>query len=264
MQQSIKFISQHGYMKKLALLCCFASAMLTTFCQATKPKIDIYAAPGIFIEGLNNNVLVPKSEQDGGRIGDDASFGAVVNLPVRKGIFMVKAGLGYHEMHYSMSKYSIGDFIGALFLFDAPYSHDTFPISRVRFTNKYLEVPLAFAFHISHRRNDLNGLSVGVYVKPSFLLNSHADITADTFASRTPPSPGLQRAYQKLYTQDATKFTLIVQPYIEWSFNINNGLGFITQIRPLSWYSSPLNKKFTNFTAQLFGFTAGVVYDFNR
>lgn len=235
-----------------------------SFCQPSRPKIDVYSAPGLFIANLNNNVLVPASERNSSRLGDESAFGAVVNLPVKKGWFMFKAGLGYHEMHYSMNKYSIADFIGALFLFDSRYPSDTFPISRVKFTNKYLEVPLAFAFHISHRRDDLHGFSVGVYVKPSFLLNSHANISIDSFALRTLPPPGLKTEYEKLYTKDAASFTLTIQPYIEWSCNINDGLGFITQIRPLSWYSSPLDKTFTKGTAHIFGFTAGIVYDFNH
>ena len=253
------------YMKKSTLLIClFLSVATHIFCQVTSPRVDVYGSQGLFLEQINRDDLVPRGNRNSGRLGDNFSFGATVKLPLWKGWGSIGAGVGYKQTHYSMSKYSIGDIIGALFLFDAARQTDTFPLSRVRFVNSYIEVPLSISFHLHNRDNNLFGFSAGINIKPGFLLKSKPELTFDLTPSAAPLSVDVQQKLAAAYTKDASKFVITIQPYAEWSMSFSKGFGMGVQLWPLSYYGSRLNNKFTSFSVEIIGFSASFIYDFNR
>jgi hypothetical protein len=235
-----------------------------TFGQNTQPRLELYTAPGLFFEGLNSNTLVPKRQQNNSRLGDDVSYDFLTSFTTRNSRWVIKGGLGYRQRHYSLAKYNVGDFFIDLFLFDAsPRPRDTFALSRVRFTNNYIDVPLSVAYGIGRRRKGLPWFTAGINVRLGFLTESSAVIEADS--SILPlPTPQETNVFKKIYTQGATKLTLSVEPYLEGSFFVYKGIGLIGQLRPFSFYSSRLNKTFTTGTLEVFGCSAGLIYDFNR
>ncbi|HWB24322.1 MAG TPA: hypothetical protein VG738_02530 [Chitinophagaceae bacterium] len=251
-------------MKKLLSAACFILLAIAASAQKNLPRIELYAAPGLFFEQLNSDALVPKKEHNHSRLGDDVSFGAVATIATNSSRWLFKGGLGLKQMHYSMAKYNLGDFFVDLFLFDAgPRASDTFALSYVRFTNNYVEVPLSAAYAITRRHKGLPGLAVGINIRPAFLLNSNPDLRVDSFVSPR-ASPQTVSALRKLYTKDATKTIVTVEPYFEGSFFVYQRLGLVMQLRPFTFYSSKLNGKFTAGTQGILGYTFGVIYDFNR
>jgi len=252
-------------MKKSALLIClFLSAVSHAFCQPTSPRVDVYGSQGLFLEQINEDELVPKGNRNAARVGDNFSFGGTIKMPLWKGWGSIGAGIGYKQTHYSLSKYSIGDIIGALFLFDGGRGADTFPLSRVRFVNSYIEVPLSISFHLPNRDGNLFGFSAGLHVKPGFLLKSRPELTFEATPSSAPIPAADQQKLAAVYTKDASKFIICIQPYAEWSMSFSKGFGMGVQLWPLSYYSSRLNNKFTSFSVEVINFSASFIYDFNR
>ena len=72
-----------------------------------------------------------------------------VTVPLKNQRWLVKGGIGFSQRHYSLSKYSIGDFITILFLFDSPLRRDSFALSHVRFTNNYFQIPFSFTYMLN-------------------------------------------------------------------------------------------------------------------
>lgn len=251
-------------MRKLLMVALFGITALPLSAQNALPRVEAYAAPGLFFEHLNGDPLVPKHQRNASRLGDDVSAGAMVAFGAAHNRLLFKGGLAFRQMHYSMAKYNPGDFFVALFSFDAgPRPKDTFALSYVRFTNSYLEVPLAASVALTRRRYGLPGLAAGVSIRPAFLLSSNPAVKADPYVL---PQPGPQQmeAFKKLYKQDAAKTIITVEPYFEASFFVYKRVGMLWQFRPFTFYTSPLNKRFTWQTTGLLGFTFGAVYDFNR
>lgn len=252
-------------MKKSALLVClFLPVLARVFCQPVAPRVEVYGSQGLFLEQVNDDGLAPKSSRNSARLGDNFSFGSTVKLPLWKGWGSIGAGIGYKQTHYSLSKYSAGDIIGALFLFDGVRQKDTFPLSRVRFVNSYIEVPLSISFHLPNRQGNLFGFSAGLNIKPGFLLKSKPQLTFDAIPNAPPLTLADQQKLANAYTKDASKFIISIQPYAEWSMNFSKGFGMGVQLWPLSYYSSRLNNKFTSFSVEVINFSAGFIYDFNR
>jgi len=183
-------------------------------------------------------------------------------VPLGKSRWMIKGGLGYTEKHYSINKYSLGDFFTDLFLFDTPPPRDTSSISFVRFTNQYLQVPFSVAYSCVRREHGLATLAVGIDIRSDILLHSNAQIEFDdTYAQ---PTPATVNNFKQLYTEGATNYTVTVEPYLEVSFFVYKAIGMYVQAKPLSYYSSPLDKRFTSATAEAFKGNIGIMYDFNR
>ena len=88
--------------------------------QNIKPKLEVYAAPGFFFEQLSGDSLVPPEKRNHARLGDISSFVLQAAVPLKNQRWLIKGGVGFSQRHYSLSKYSIGDFITSLFLFDSP------------------------------------------------------------------------------------------------------------------------------------------------
>ena len=250
-------------MMKTVLTCYAFLWAITAFAQNNLPRLELYAAPGFFIEGLNGDNLVPQKERNSHRIGDDVAYGIASTLQVHESRWVIKAGIGYRVRHYSLSKYSITDIFTNLFLFDAGPRRDTFAISRVKFTNKYVEVPLSIAFFLTRPGDGIGGISIGLTMRPGFLVSSNPQLSIDS-SVRALPSPQATADLKRAYAQNATKTTLTVEPFFESSFFISNGVGILLQVRPFSIYSSRLNNRFTISTNEILGTTFGIMYDFNR
>jgi len=249
----------------IPLFCLFLLTATGAFSQATLPRIDIYGSQGLFLEQLNYSELIPEHQRNQARLGDDFSFGTTIKFPLTKGRWVIGAGVGYKQMHYSMSKYTIGDFISGLFLFDAGGNRvDTFPLSRVRFVSSYIEVPLSFAFHLPNRHNNLFGFSAGINIKPSFLLKSKPQFTFDEGQNIPVVTNDSRQKLYNAYSKDASKIIINIQPYLEWSMNFSKGFGMGVQLWPLSYYGSKLNDTFTSYTYGLISFSAAFIYDFNQ
>lgn len=215
------------------------------------------------MEQLNESALVPAGSRNSGRLGDDFLFGSTIKMPLWKGWGSIGAGVGYKQMHYSISKYSISDIIGALFLFDGGNRVDTFPLSRVRFINSYIEVPVSISFHLPNRQGNLFGFSAGLNVKPGFLLKSKPQLTFDATPDAAPIPITDQQKLATAYTKDASRVVITIQPYVEWSMSLSKGFGMGVQLWPLSYYGSKLNNRFTSYTFEIINFSANFIYDFN-
>ena len=225
--------------------------------QNIKPQLQVYAAPGFFFEQLSRDSLVPPEKRNHSRLGDVTSFALQAAVPLKNKHWLIKAGAGFSQRHYSLSKYSIGDFITSLFLFDSPPRKDSFALTYVRFTNNYFQVPVSFAYMLNKPVNGFH-LYAGLNLRADFLTKSKAEINFDS-TFKIPDANDIDAA-QKTYTANATKFAFTVEPYIEGSFTAYKKIGAFIQFRPLSFYSSSLDKRLTISTAEVFSFTFGATY----
>lgn len=235
----------------------FLSFCFCTKAQNVKPQLQVYAAPGFFFEQLSSDSLVPPEKRRHSRLGDISSFALQAAVPLKNQRWLIKAGAGFSQRHYSLSKYSIGDFITSLFLFDSRLRRDSFAISYVRFTNNYFQIPVSFAYMLNKPGNRFH-LYTGLNLRADFLAKSKAEVRFDS-SYKIPDAPDISAA-QKVYTANATKFVFTVEPYIEGSFALYKKFGTFIQFRPFSFYSSQLDKKLTTSTGELLSFTFGASY----
>ncbi len=250
-------------MKYLFLTLCLLLISVAAFEQNKAPRLEAYGGTGLFFEQLNNDTLVPEKRRNTSRLGDVSSYGLQVTMQAGKSRWLIKGGLGYSERHYSMNKYTLGDFFTDLFLFDSPPPHDTSSISYVRLTNQYLQVPVTIAYSIIRRKRGIGGaFTAGLNMRSDILLNSSAQVEFD--ATYIQPTAATVNQFKKLYTQNATAYVLTIEPYLEGSFFVYKGIGMYIQVRPFSFYSSPFDKRFTSGTFELVGSSFGLMYDFNR
>lgn len=243
---------------KYILLPAFLFLNICIQAQNIKPKLEAYAAAGFFFEQLSSDSLVPPEKRKHSRLGDVSSFALQAGVPLKNQRWLFKGGVGFSERHYSLSKYSIGDFFIAIFSFDSP-RRDSFNISRVRFTDTYFQMPLSFAYLLNKPENNFH-LYAGLNIRPDFLIKNKADVRFDS-AYKIPSASDIVTA-QKIYTANAAKFVLTVEPYLEASLDIHKKIGAFIQIRPFSLYSSSLNKQLTTSTAEFLSFTFGATYSF--
>lgn len=247
-------------MKHFAL---FIAIVLTTSAlsaQKLLPQLEAYTGGGLFFERLNSDTLVPTARRNKQRLGDVSSLGLQVVLQPAKERWLIKAGLGFSLRHYSMNKYTIGDFFTSLFLFDAPARRDTTTISYVRLTNKYLQIPVSVAYRLAGSATSTATLTAGVNLRSDFLLSSQAQVDFD--AAYLQPTAATVNGFKQLYTKQAASFVLTVEPYIQGSVLIYKGLGLFMQVRPFSLYASRLDNRFTSSTTELIGGSVGIVYQF--
>lgn len=239
----------------------FVTAFLAvSIVQAQKPlpRLEAYTGGGLFFEKLNSDTLVPAARRNKQRLGDVSSLGLQLVLQPAKQRWLVKAGIGFSLRHYSMNKYSVGDFFTSLFLFDAPVRQDTTTISYVRLTNKYLQFPVSVAYRLAGSSTSTATLTAGVNLRNDFLLSSQAQVNFD--AAYLQPSAAAVNGFKNLYTKHAATYVLTVEPYIQGWVLINKGLGLFMQVRPFSFYASRLDNRFTSSTTELIGGTVGIVY----
>ena len=87
--------------------------ILSTYIQAqiTTPRLEVFAAPGLFFEQLSNDELVPPGRQNNSRLGDVVSFGMQVAMPLKNQRFTLKGGAGFSQRHYSLNKYGLKIFL---------------------------------------------------------------------------------------------------------------------------------------------------------
>src|SRR6478752_2482636 len=94
---------------KLILLAIFLSFSMYAQTQYTTPRIEGYVAPGLFSEQLSDDALIPPKHTNDSRIGDVVSYGVQFAAPLKNQRFTIKAGLGFSQRHYSITKYTLGD-----------------------------------------------------------------------------------------------------------------------------------------------------------
>ncbi len=235
----------------------FLSFCMHVDAQNIKPQIQVYAAPGFFFEQLSSDSLVPPEKRKHSRLGDVASYAMQVAVPLKNQRWLIKGGVGFNQRHYSMSKYSLDDFLVSLFLFDSPLRRDSFALTYIRFTNNYFQVPVLFAYMLNKPNGNFH-LYAGINLRGDFLTKSKAEVRFDS-TYKIPATADINAA-QKVYTANASKFVFTIEPYIEGSFTIYKKIGAFIQFRPLSLYSSPLDKKLTTSTGELLSFTFGASY----
>ena len=76
--------------------------------------MEAYVAPGFFLNPPSNDSLIPAHEKSTDRIGDVTSYAIQLALPLKNKRWTVKAGAGFSQRHYSISKYTLDDLIGDL------------------------------------------------------------------------------------------------------------------------------------------------------
>ncbi len=244
---------------KLILLAVSLSLFIYTQAQYTAPRIEASFAPGLFFEQLSNDALVPPDHANSSRLGDVVSFAMQYAAPLKNERFTLKAGLGFSQRHYSINKYSFGEFISSIFLFDSPYHGDTFNLSYVRFTNNYFQVPLSGSYTLTRPRHNFQ-LAIGLNLRSDFLIGRKAEVVFDS--AYKIPQPGDIQSAKQVYTRNASTFVFTAEPYIEASFSVHKNLGLLFQFMPLSYYSTPLDKRLTVTTVEFFSFKFGAFYSF--
>lgn len=225
--------------------------------QYKNPKLQAYISPGITLVNLSQSNLIPPGKKNQTRIGDIFSCGVQFTSPLKNKRFALSYGAGFSQQHYSFSKYSIGDFITYLFLFDAPSNIDTFKINYVRFTNDYFDIPLSASFTITKPKHNFQ-LAAGISLRPGFLVYNKAQIEFDN--TYNIPSAEQIIATKKDYTGNASKFVFTATPYLEASFNTYKNFGLLFRNNLPSFYSTPPDKQLTTSTIELFSFTFGAFY----
>lgn len=224
-----------------------------------KPRIEAYVSPGLFLETLSKDTLVPKDRRNVSRLGDVVSYAMQVAVPLKNERFTLKAGIGLSQRHYSINKYSLDDVLVSLFLFDSQLRKDSSYISYVRFTNNYLQVPLSASYTVTRPGHNFQ-LALGLNCRLDFLTNQKVQIDFDS--SVTYPTATQMLMAHDAYTKDVNKFLVTVEPYAEASFFVYKNLGLMFQIKPFSFYSTPLDKRLTTSTVEIFSSTFGVFYQF--
>ena len=59
--------------------------------------------------------LIPPNRNNDSRIGDVVSYGVQFATPLKNQRFTIKAGLGFSQRHYSITKYTLEMFYSASF-----------------------------------------------------------------------------------------------------------------------------------------------------
>lgn len=242
---------------KLILLAIFLSSFIYAQAQYTTPRIEAYVAPGLFSEQLSNDALIPPNRNNDSRIGDVVSYGVQFATPLKNQRFTIKAGLGFSQRHYSITKYTLGDVLFSLFLFGSPYRGDTFNLSYVRFTNNYLQVPLSCSYTLTRPRHNFQ-LAAGLALRSDFLTGRKVQIIFDSVYKI--PQPRDIEIAKEMYTRNASTFVFTAEPYLEGSFSLYKKIGLFFQFSPLSYYTSPLDKRLTTSSVEFFSFTFGAFY----
>jgi len=241
-------------MMKLILMVVFISLFTTIHAQYTTPRLEAYIAPGLFFAQLSNDALVPPARQNQSRLGDVVSFAMQLAVPLKNQHFTLKGGAGFSQRHYSLNKYGFEDFF--VFVFGLPRT-DSFNLSYVRFTNNYLQIPLSCSYTVTNPSHRFH-LAFGVNLRNDFLVGRKAQVIFDS--AYKIPQPGDIIAAKDIYTGNASTFVFTAESFIEGSFPIHKNLGMLMQFRPFSFYSSPLDKRLTKSTVELFSFTFGAFY----
>jgi hypothetical protein len=228
--------------------------------QNNNPRIELHVAPGLFLEKLNYDSLVPPKRRGVTRLGDVVSFAAQYSIPLHNGRGWFKIGIGYSERHYSLNKTGVNDVLIALLSFDSPPRLDSFAITKVRLTNKYFQVPLSLGTILTHDAATKRfRFIIGLNLRSEFLVSSNAEIIVDPqFGSNAPA--GIAEL-QRQYTKDASKWVVVLTPFIEHAFYLYKDLGMFWQLEPFSLFASKLNSKFTSSTIELFSFKFGLYYN---
>ncbi|MEP6466563.1 MAG: hypothetical protein ABJB05_09665 [Parafilimonas sp.] len=235
----------------------FSGILLCANAQYKNPKLQVYITPGLNTVQLSDDDLIPPNRKNTSRIGDVVSVGLQIAAPLKNKRFAISGGLGFSQRHYSLNKYSFADFIADLFLFDSPYRNDTFNLSYVRFTNNYFQVPVSGTYMLTRPYHNFQ-LAVGLSLKFDFLIGKKATITFDE-TYNTPQTADIEAA-KKTYTANTTGFVFTAAPYFESSFNVAKKTGLLFQFVLPSYYSSPLHKRLTTSTTEVFSFTFGAFY----
>ena len=242
---------------KLLLTAIFIFIFTAIDAQINQPKIEVSVTPGFFFEQLSADSLVPPGRRNKTRLGDVTSYSFQVAAPLKNKRFTIKAGAGFSQRHFSLNKYGIGDFFTAFFLFDSPGRRDSFSLSYVRFTNNYFELPVSASYTLTRPVKNFQ-LSIGLNLRSDFLLKSNAAVIFDS-TYKIPASPDIALA-KSIYSSDATKYVLTIQPYLEGFFNVYKKLGLFFQFSPLS-ASTKLDKRLTTSTTGIFDLTFGLFYN---
>lgn len=251
--------NQSFIIMKSILTVSFVLLYVCTQAQFNTPRIEIYAAPGLFFEKLSNDELVPPKRRSVSRLGDVGLYGLQVAMPLKNHRFTLKGGAGFSQRHYSLNKYNIDDIFTAFFYFDSYPRRDSFNLGYVRFTNNYFYIPLSFSYTVSNPAHKFR-LAFGLNLRPEFLLQSNAAITFDS-TYKIPQAADITAA-KKLYTSNASKFLFTAESFIEGSFPVYKNTGIFFQFRPYSFYASPLDHRLTTSTIEAFSFTFGAFYSF--
>ncbi|MBE7174516.1 MAG: outer membrane beta-barrel protein [Williamsia sp.] len=248
-------------MKRLICLPVFLLSAFACFSQLSSGGLEGYVTTGLFSARLSHDSTVPQRAQGHSRIGSLASYGVQYSVPAGHGISL-KAGVGYGTRKYSIVKYDanlfalvlvpIGIFPGRL------YNSDTFPISRVQYNNRYVEVPLSFDYNVSKQKAALQ-VHFGLNVRLQFLTQTKTGITPYD-EQVVVNNPELTRQAQDYYKADVRSFVYTFEPYMDVSCRLFKNFGSFYRMKPFSLYASALNKKTFRSQTEFLSLGGGVCY----
>lgn len=245
-------------MRCLLLVCIALLAAFNGFSQINSSRLEVIASPGLFLEQMNSDGLLPDNNKNESRLGDVVSYDLLYNFPLKNERWRIKAGAGFSQRHYSLTKYSFGDYFAAIIFFWDYYPSDTFALNYVRLTNNYFQLPVSIGYNFTRNRNMRFKLSAGLNFRSDFLLSSKAEVRFDS--SYFIPQASDIPVVKSKYTAHAAKYVLSIEPYIENDFAVYKNLGLFLQFRPFSIYTSRLDHQFSSSTVDLFGFSFGAYY----
>lgn len=231
------------------------------FAQFSSGHLEAYVSPGLFTARFSHgNSMVPQGMQGRTRIGSIVSYGIQYGVPAGKRVSL-KAGIGYSTRQYSMVQYRDANI---LFLFIIPFAPaqpiDSFPISRLQYNNRYVEVPLSFDYNVSRNKAAVQ-VHFGLNARLQFLASAKIIATPNDQSANF-NDPAIVHQAEQRYADDVKKFVFTLEPYMDVSFRIYKGIGVYYRTKPVSLYASTLNHKVTDSQAEFLGSGFGVWYQF--
>jgi hypothetical protein len=235
------------------------SILVCCMIHAQKKSNTVLAETGgaISLQSFTQDSLVPPRRKGKIAAADDlhASVQYLFSLPGTQ--LKLRAGIGYAERHFSLNKTSFGDMFTAIFGFGA-VRQDTFHLSQVRMTNKYINIPVGFSYRLAHGRPKRVEVHAGVQVNNLFLISSQASGRFDS--AYHIPTPAEKTRVENEYGHTATKYVSSLYPRIDLRIAVIRQLGINLTLQPLMVYFNSTNKRILQNSTSFAGF-AGLYYD---
>jgi len=251
-------------MKKILITTLSLSFFFQAISQNNNPRIELYTAPGLFLEKLNYDSLVPTFQRGNTRFSTAVSFATQYSYPLFNQRIWVKMGIGYSKRYFSLTNTGLDQDRSWFLPLGNPPRQDSIIISYIKFRNTYLQIPISISLIRSHdvakkRTRALLGLNL----RFEYLMRNNAEITAYSRSGGSITKEAVEQL-KSIYTKDATKWVVVLSPFIEFSSYIHKNLGMFLQFEPVSLYASKLNSRVTASTIEFYSYKFGFYYSIQR